>query len=192
MLEFLLKIDHYLLIKINGMHMPWLDTIMMALTNGLWWLPLFLVVIGFMIYKAGWKTVSIFLFLAFVIFLADRISAGLIKPWIARLRPSHAPGLEDMLHYVNGYRGGTYGFVSSHATNAFGVATFLWLTLKRQVPWIWIMFIWAAFFSFTRIYLGVHYPADIIAGGVLGATIGLLVYKIGRLMPEKISPIIND
>ena len=189
MTEFLLELDRNLLLKLNSWHAPWLDSVMVALTNGLNWLPLFLLVIGLMIYKFRWQSIFMLVFIGIVIFLTDRISAGLIKPWIGRLRPSHEPGLEGYLHLVNGYKGGIYSFVSSHAANAFGVATFLWLILRKHIKWIWIMFIWAVVFSYTRIYLGVHYPFDILGGVILGAFIGLLVYKLGRAMPKKISPI---
>lgn len=189
MLEFLLNLDRYLLLKINGWNAPWLDSVMFTLTDIKAWLPLFIVLIGWMIYKFRWQTLLILLAVGVVIFLADRLSAGLIKPWIGRLRPSHEPDLENILHYVQNYRGGLYGFVSSHATNAFGVATFLWLALRKHSKWIWLMFVWATLFSYTRIYLGVHYPGDILFGGVLGALIGLFVYKAGRLLPAKFCPI---
>lgn len=188
MINFLLEIDLKLLLFINSWHEPWLDSVMVSLTNGLVWSPLFLIVIGVMIYKFRWQSIAMLLFVALVIFLTDRVSSGLIKPWVGRLRPSHEPDLADLIHIVNGYRGGVFSFVSSHAANAFGVATFLWLILRKNVKWIWVMFIWATIFSYTRIYLGVHYPSDILGGGVLGALIGLLVYKVGRSMPEKISP----
>ena len=189
MMEFLLELDRVLLLSINGCNAPWLDSIMVILTNGLNWLPLFLVVIGMMLYKFRWQSILMLLFIALVIFFADRISAGLLKPWVARLRPSHEPELANILHIVNGYKGGLYGFVSSHAANAFAVATFLWLLLRKNIKWIWIMFLWAMIFSYTRLYLGVHYPSDIIAGGILGTTISLLIYKLGQLMPRKFSPI---
>lgn len=188
MINFLLEIDRKLLLFINSWHEPWLDSVMVSLTNGLVWSPLFLIVIGVMIYKFRWQSIAMLLFVALVIFLTDRVSSGLIKPWVGRLRPSHEPDLADLIHIVNGYRGGVFSFVSSHAANAFGVATFLWLILRKNVKWIWVMFIWATIFSYTRIYLGVHYPSDILGGGVLGALIGLLVYKVGRSMPEKLSP----
>jgi undecaprenyl-diphosphatase len=189
MIDFLLNLDKDLLLLLNGWHAPWLDTLMVILTNGLNWLPLFLLVIGMMIYKLRWQSLVVLVFIAIVIFLTDRISAGLIKPWIGRLRPSHEPGLADLLHIVNGYKGGRFSFVSSHAANAFGIATFLWLVLRKQINWLWVMFFWAAIFSYTRIYLGVHYPSDILGGGILGAIIGFLVYKLGGFMPKKLSPI---
>ena len=189
MIDTLLYLDQWLLLKINGLNTPWLDSMMSTLTQGIYWLPLFILVIGSIIYRAHWKTISILLLLAVVIFLTDRISAGLLKPWIGRLRPSHNPELESLLHFVNNYKGGLYGFVSSHATNAFGIATFLWLILRKGINWIWIMYLLAIIFSFTRIYLGVHYPSDILGGAVLGSILGLGVYKISRLMPEKISPL---
>ena len=192
MIEFLLNLDRELLLLFNGWHNAWLDLIMVTLTNGLNWSPFFLLIIGMMSYKFRWQTIIILVFIGIVILLTDRISAGLIKPWVGRLRPSHEPDLEGLLHLVNGYRGGKYSFVSSHAANAFGVATFLWLILRKQVKWIWIMFVWAVIFSYTRIYLGVHYPFDILGGGVLGAIIGLLVYKLGRGVPKKLNPIPAD
>jgi undecaprenyl-diphosphatase len=189
MIDFLLEIDRFLLIKINSWHAPWLDSVMITLTNGLTWLPLFLLVIGMMIYKFRWQSLVLLVFIGIVIFLTDRISAGLIKPWVGRLRPSHETDLEGLLHLVNNYKGGLYSFVSSHAANAFGIATFLWLTIRKRIGWIWIMFVWAIVFSYTRIYLGVHYPFDILGGAILGMVIGLVVYMTLRRMPPKINPI---
>jgi undecaprenyl-diphosphatase len=189
MLDFLLNLDNDLLLTLNGWNTPWLDSVFMLLTNGLTWTPFFAVVIGAIIYKYRWRSIPLFLFLGLVILFSDRISAGFFKPFFARLRPSHEPELEGYLHIVNGYKGGLYGFVSSHATNAFGVATFLWLVVRKQINWIWVIFIWATVFSYSRIYLGVHYPFDIIGGGVLGALIGIAVYKLARIIPEKISPL---
>jgi len=185
MVDFLLDLDKQLLLLINGLNAPWLDAGMAELTNGISWMPLFLLVIGWMIYKLHWQSVIVIVAVILVIILADRISAGLLKPMIGRLRPSHEPGLKDLLHYVNDYRGGLLGFVSSHAANAFGIATILWLFLKKQITWIWIMFLWAIFFSYTRIYLGVHYPSDIMGGAVLGMVLGLIVYKFLGFLPPK-------
>lgn len=185
MIDFLITLDKKLLLIINSWNTPWLDSVMSTLTNGLSWLPFFLLIIGWIIYKFRWQSIVIFLLLGLVILLADRISAGFFKPFFARLRPSHDPEIKDLIHLVNDYRGGLYGFVSSHATNAFGIATFLWLVLRERISWIWVIYVWAFIFSYTRMYLGVHYPLDILAGGVLGGLIGLTVYLLARYLPKK-------
>ena len=185
MLESLIDFDKKLLLLINSWHNPWMDKAMMLMTNGLYWLPLFLVVISVIIYKYRWDSVTLFILLAIVIFLTDQISASVIKPLVGRLRPTHDPELENLVHIVNNYRGGLYSFVSSHATNSFGAVTFLFLAVRRRIKWIWVLFIWAAFFSYTRLYLGVHYPLDIICGALLGIVLGYLVYWAGSKLPKK-------
>ena len=186
MLEKLLEWDREMLLLINSWHAPWLDQLMMTLTNGLYWLPLFLPVMGMVIYKYRWKSMAIIGYLILVIILADQISSSLLKPMVGRLRPSHDPELKDLVHLVNNYRGGMFSFVSSHAANAFGIATFLFLRVRRQLSWIGVMFAWAALFSYTRMYLGVHYPLDIICGGVLGATLAWLVWLIPKMIRRRL------
>jgi undecaprenyl-diphosphatase len=188
MLEFLDNIDRQLFLFLNGLNLPWLDPIMYTLTDARYWMPLFLVVLGSLIYKFQWQSVTIILFLVLTIVCADQLSASLIKPLVGRLRPTHNPELSDVIHILNSYKGGRFSFVSSHAANAFAIATFLWLSLRQRIDWIWIMFVWAAFFSYTRIYLGVHYPGDILFGGLLGFLIGGTTYwlMIKIPMPNKL------
>ena len=186
MLEALIDIDKKLLLVINSWHTPWLDDLMMALTNGLYWLPLFVFVIAAIIFKYRRNAILIFAYMIVVIILTDQVSSSILKPLIGRLRPSHDPTLKDLVHLVNNYRGGMYSFVSSHAANAFGVATFLFLAAQRKLPWIWLMFGWATIFAYTRLYLGVHYPLDIICGALLGALLAWMVIWISKRLPEKI------
>lgn len=125
------------------------------------------------------KYIVIVFGLAIVITLCDQISASLIKPLVCRLRPSHTEGLCDLLHYVYGYKGGQYGFVSSHAANTFGVAAFLSFEMKNRKMAI-LVFLWAFIVSYSRIYLGVHYFGDVVCGGILGAIIGTTIAYIMR------------
>ena len=149
-------------------------------TATLFWLPLylFLIFLIFKIYrKDGW---FILLGAAITIVLADQITTSFMKPFFARLRPSQDPGLQGLVHLVNGYKGGLHGFASSHAANTFGTALFVWLVLRpcyQKAGWI---FAWAIFMSYTRIYLGVHYPGDILVGAVIGLGCGWIGYRLSK------------
>lgn len=143
----------------------------------LWILPaLMLIVYSFRHYR--WpKALSFILAVALTVLLCDQISSGLLKPLFMRLRPSHCIALAGQLHFVDGYRGGMYGFVSSHAANAFGAVTFVALVLRRRKITFALVSL-ALLVSYSRIYLGVHYPGDILAGGLLGCLIGYAIYKV--------------
>ncbi|MCF6360897.1 MAG: phosphatase PAP2 family protein [Cyclobacteriaceae bacterium] len=188
MVDFILTLDEKLLLFFNGLHKPWLDTVMITLTNGKVWLPFFLFTIIFILIKFKLKGLYVLLIVGVVIALGDQLSSSLLKPWVGRLRPSHEPHLTGVLHIVNNYRGGLYSFVSSHATNSFAVATILWLLIGKQFKWIMIFFVWAVVFSFTRVYLGVHYPGDIIAGAMLGASTSMGVYWVLKKYAPKLMP----
>ena len=180
MLESLLSLDERLLLFLNSFHAPWLDNLMFVLTNGKVYAPFFIVVIGLIIYRFRWKGAFVLLLVALVIILGDQLSSSLLKPLIGRLRPTHEPHLDGLIHIVNGYKGGLYSFVSSHATNSFGIAAILWLTLRKQFAWMGIFFAWATLFSFTRIYLGVHYPGDVLCGALLGTAIAYFIYWLAK------------
>jgi len=150
---------------------------MLTLTETFVWTPLYATLIYLVIKIYGKSSIWILLGVALTILLCDRITSGFMKPFFARLRPSHEPSLEGLLHLVNDYRGGLYGFASSHAADTFGVAMFVWLSLKKYYRWIWVVFVWAALMTYTRIYLGVHYPSDILVGALIGMTLGWLSLK---------------
>ncbi|MCH7513935.1 MAG: phosphatase PAP2 family protein [Bacteroidetes bacterium] len=184
MIEFLDALDKELFLFLNGFHSPFMDQVMFRLTNQLTWIPFFLFIIYILSKNYKRQTLWILLGVVIAITLSDQLVSGIMKPLFERLRPSHSPDLEVMVHTVNGYKGGLYGFASSHAANSFGLAMFLWRVSRDKIKWIWVMFAWAVLFSYTRIYLGVHYPGDIITGGLLGAGFGYLTALLYAGIPH--------
>lgn len=174
----LIELDKDLLLFFNGFHADWLDPFILFLTETLAWLPLYLFLLYLIVKTYRKESWIALLGIIITIVLADQITASLMKPFFERLRPSREPGLVGLVHLVNGYTGGLYGFASSHAANTFGTATFFWLLFHDTKKWIVWLFPWAIFLTYTRIYLGVHYPGDILAGGIVGATSGWIGYKV--------------
>ena len=148
------------------------------------WLPLYVLILAGMILRFKWKTIYIVLSVTILITLSDQISAHVFKDIFQRLRPCHNPEISGLIHLVNDYCGGKYGFVSSHAANSFAMATFT-ACLFRIKGYAWFIFLWATLVSYSRIYLGVHYPGDIIGGAVLGFFLGILVYKLYLLIDKR-------
>ncbi len=179
MFETIEKIDQQLLLYGNGLHNSFFDAIVPYLTSFLVWIPLFIWWFMGIRKTHSQKILTIILFVAVLLVASDR-SSVLIKNSVKRYRPTHNMELKDKIHVINDYRGGQYGYVSSHATNAFAIACFLFL-LMRNSPKKWLkisFFLWALIFCYTRIYLGVHYPFDLFSGALLGALLALVFYKI--------------
>jgi undecaprenyl-diphosphatase len=172
---------------LNDLHTNWLDPVMYFLTHTIAWTPLFLVLLYFIV-KVHGKYSWIFLVgLALTIVCADQVTSSLIKPYFERLRPSHNPAISEFVHIVNGYKGGRYGFASSHAANTFGAATFIVLLIKQRYPAAGWLFLWAGLVSYTRIYLGVHYPGDLIVGGAVGAFFAWVFCRLATMSKDRIA-----
>lgn len=173
-MDWIISVDQDLFLFLNGIHSSWGDDLMWLISNKYSWIPIYVLILGALIkYHGVKKAVFIALSIVPLIILSDQISSGLLKPLIARPRPCHAEPLDGLVHIVNNKCGGPYGFVSSHAANFFALATFLSPFFNKYFRIV--AFTSAALVGFSRIYLGVHYPGDVIVGAVLGIAIGFLV-----------------
>jgi undecaprenyl-diphosphatase len=188
MLEQLLHIDTEILLAINGWHAPWADTLMWIISAKTTWIPLYLLLIGLLVWRyrqpaptpIKWlqkvpACVVMIVVIALAVGAADFIASGILKEWVARPRPSRVPELEGMLHIVNGYKSGQYGFVSSHAANTMACGLLFSLIWRNKIATSGLM-LWVAMNCYSRMYLGVHYPLDILGGLFVGVMVALLGY----------------
>jgi undecaprenyl-diphosphatase len=178
------RLDQQLLLFLNSMHSPFCDQVMHAISGRIIWVPLYLAILIYVGIKYKRKFLVILLFIILAATMTDQISV-LIKNLVHRLRPCHEPSIQNLVHLVNGECGGLYSFVSSHAANSFDVALISLMFIKKKWFSISIVF-WALVVGYSRIYLGVHYPGDVICGSIQGALVGWGVYKLYELTDNKI------
>ena len=177
-------IDRNLYLAINGAHVKWMDFIMQLFSNREIWIVLYLGVLIWIFVKKGWKTGLVALaFIVITILLTDQVG-NMIKDAVGRLRPSHAPDLNGITHQLED-SGGLYGFPSNHALNTFGFAAITAFILKNKI-YSWCIYIWAAIVSYSRIYVGKHYPFDVLAGIVLGLAVGFFCAWLYSLIESRI------
>ena len=177
-LSTLLNIDRYLLLSLNGSDSLFWDGCMLVYTSMAVWMPLAFVLLCVLLKNNNIKDFLLLIaFVAVIIALTDTISSGICKPFFERWRPTNDPILMYAVDVVNETRGGRYGFTSSHAANSFGIATFLLLLIKNRALSVSLI-VWASMNAFTRVYLGVHYPGDILAGTLIGIVVGWAIYRL--------------
>lgn len=187
MLERILEYESGAFLYLNGLHSPFLDQFMWLFTGKIVWLPVAIAIIFFLFYKnKDHRKEAFFTLMAIVLVvtLCDQFASGFCKPFFERPRPTKHPDFMNEVHTVFGYRGGRYGFISSHAANAFGFVTLTSLIFRNKIYSI-AFFTWAVINSYSRIYLGVHFISDILPAVIAGTVFGWTVYLLYKMACDK-------
>jgi undecaprenyl-diphosphatase len=186
MLEKIKELDTNLFVYLNGLGSETYDKLWLIITSQLNWTPIFLLMF-YLIYKkiGGKQTLYLLLFIAVLIAFTDQ-TCNLFKHTFERLRPCNNPELKSIIRIVQVRQ--SYSFFSGHAANTMAVATFLFLVLKNRIKYLGFIFLWPLIFAYSRIYLGLHYPGDILAGYFFGALFGSLIYLVYRKLKPQYFP----
>jgi undecaprenyl-diphosphatase len=179
MFDALEQIDRSLFLLINSWHSVLLDDAMFYISQIWIFFPLFIYWLYLVYRKEGFKKLLVLLaFTGLLVLLTDQTSTR-TKHAVKRYRPTHNSEIMKQIHTVNDYQGGQYGFFSGHASNSFGIATLLFFMLASRPMWFRsLCFLWAGITAYSRIYLGVHYPSDIIIGTLVGIVWGLIIFEL--------------
>lgn len=186
LIEYIADIDTKVFLALNGMHTPRLDPVMWVLTGKFTWVPLYALLLWWLYKRFQWRQATVYLLaVIFTIVVADQVCGGALRGCIGRLRPANLDNpISHMVHIVNDYRGGSFGFPSCHGANSFGLAVIMSLIMKRR--WFTLCILaWAVLNSYTRLYLGVHYPGDIIIGATIGSLMGWGMYRLAQWVIDR-------
>jgi undecaprenyl-diphosphatase len=188
-MEELIQFDKHLLLALNGSDSAFLDSVIMTLTTATTWIPLYIALL-YVVISVNRNVRDVLLILAaagLCVALAGAVDDEIVKPLVARWRPTHDPEIGHLVDIVDGYRGGNYGFFSAHAANTFSIAIFFcWMVRSRLLSLA--MIIWSFTNCWTRLYLGVHYPGDILVGLIWGTIVGSFAYFLFYRLTRRINP----
>lgn len=180
-LQWLIEIDEQLLLAINGCHNEYFDHFMYLFSDRWIWVPMYVAILYVMVINLSLRKMIVCLIaITLTITIADQVGASLIRPIVERMRPSNPDNpISDVVHIVNNYRSGRYGFPSCHAANTFGLAFFVCFLFRRRWLTVFLM-VWAVVTCYSRVYLGLHYPGDLFFGMILGFLSAAVVYFVMR------------
>jgi len=187
-LQILRNIDRDIFIQINQLHTPFWDKVMVIASDKYFWIPFYAALLIFLFFNFKKRTYLLLVAIGLAIAAADSFSSAFLKPYVGRLRPCHDAALAKYVNIVNGC-GGKFGFVSSHAANSFALAIIISLVLPPKYNYLkLILFFWAIVVSYSRIYLGVHFPGDVLGGALLGLITGSLAWYLFHWSLQKFYP----
>ncbi len=188
MIETIVEFDKQLFVYLNGLGSQPFDWIWLGLTHILSNVTVYLFCLVYLIYKSGIKHSTLILGIGLLLVLATDQSTNFSKDIIQRLRPCYEPSLEGMVRLVKPSCGGKYGFFSGHASNSFGLAVLFGLIINNYSKWIPILLVFiASLIAYSRVYIGVHYPIDILVGSAFGSLYGYLFFRLYRWLKSKIT-----
>ena len=187
MMEQLEAFDRWFVLTINGWHTPFLDELFWLISGKLSWIPFYLIVLVAVFRNYNWRVMFAFLVTVIIaILITDQLATHAFKEVFLRYRPSHNLLLTNKLHFYEikpgeYYKGGEYGFISSHAANFAAMATLVFYFLKKDYAFLkWLLPSIVAIVCLSRVYLGVHYLSDVVVGALVGALVGLIIYFLMR------------
>lgn len=186
----IIQFDKQLLLMLNGSESVYLDGVVLTLTKAATWIPLYVSLFYMLVVLCRRKWRNVLLILAgagLCVLLAGTIDDSIVKPLVARWRPTHDPQIGHLVDVVNGYRGGKYGFFSAHASNTFSIALYFCLLVRHR--WLQAGLVsYSLVNCWTRLYLGVHYPGDIFVGLLWGTIVAVSVYSLVRYLNKRLTP----
>ena len=186
MLEKIIASDKQLFVFLNGLGSETFDNLWLGITHQFYWTPFYLLVFYLLQKKIGWKNLLIaLLFVALLILFCDQ-TANLVKNSVQRLRPCNDPEIKDIIRIVKS--SDTFSFFSGHATSSMATTVFVYLNFKKYYRYAILLFLFPLIFAYSRIYLGLHFPLDIISGYIYGTTFGFLGYKLHQCLQAKSFP----